>query len=169
MTQGQLTRDDTRVCTGTYRQFSYINQQNEASARSTQNDWRVLTLRVSQSCARKSSIFVTLCSLYKRRKSARSHKAGAYQLVHSHNVEDSHLAGRAASRDWGQSTWVLLCSRITFPSLWKSNIKLTAPFSGKIIQKSFRKFEVDIDYLLYYKIDRSCSTCGLYEKYFHFV
>jgi len=35
MTQGRLTRDDTRVCTGTNQQFSYINQQNKAFARST--------------------------------------------------------------------------------------------------------------------------------------
>jgi len=35
MTQDQLTREDTRVCIGTNQQFSYINLQNAAFARST--------------------------------------------------------------------------------------------------------------------------------------
>ena len=45
----------------------------------------------------------------------------------------------------------------------KQNTKLTAPFSGKMKENNFRNFEADNGYSLYDKIDRSCSTCGLYR------
>jgi beta-galactosidase GanA len=35
MTQDLLTREVIRLCTGTYQQLSYINQQKETSARNT--------------------------------------------------------------------------------------------------------------------------------------